>query len=129
MDYGTDPADRLTLIETSISKPPARILVLRGTVNWWDEPSLRAALTRALTAAEGPLIVDVGSLEHADAVLLGLLLAARTHIRLHLVGPLSRFLARRLDVTGTRHVFRTHPNLTAALAAIAAAGAPGAPGV
>lgn len=47
----------------------------------------------------------------------------------HLVGPLSRFLARRLDVTGTRHVFRTHPNLTAALAAIAAAGAPGAPGV
>ncbi|MGW2990073.1 hypothetical protein [Streptomyces goshikiensis] len=73
--------------------------------------------------------MDVGSLEHADAVLLGLLLAARTRIRLHLVGPLSRFLARRLDVTGTRHVFRTHPNLTAALAAIAAAGAPGAPGV
>ncbi|MFF3015658.1 hypothetical protein [Streptomyces sp. NPDC057939] len=125
MDHGTDSADRLTLIEAPIRNPPARILLLRGTVNWWDETALRTALTRASTAGDLPLIVDVGSIEHADAVLLGLLLHAHIRTRLHLVGPLSRSLNRRLDVTGTRSAFRIHPHLTAALTAITAADAPG----
>ncbi|CAM5646786.1 hypothetical protein SAVIM338S_06415 [Streptomyces avidinii] len=125
MDHGTDAPDRLTLIEAPVPCPAARIVALRGAVNWWDEPALRAALARARTPDRLPLVVDLGSLEHADAILLGLLLATRTRGPLHLVGPLSRTLHRRLDITGTRDAFRIHPNLTAALAAITAADAPG----
>lgn len=120
----TDPPDRLTLIEAPIPAPPARVLVLRGAVNHGDEPELRGAFARAL-AGNLPLIVDLGSLEHGDAVLLGLLLSARTRTGLHLVGPLSPSVNRRLDVTGTREVFRLHGGLTAALAAVTAASAPG----
>lgn len=125
MDYRTDCPDQLTLIEAPIPYPPAHILALRGTVNWWDEAQLRAAFARALTADRLPLIVDLGSLEHADAVLLGVVLTARARTHLHLVGPFSRSLSRRMAITGTRDIFPVHANLTAALAAITAADAHG----
>ncbi|MFF3215539.1 STAS domain-containing protein [Streptomyces sp. NPDC002886] len=118
---GADPPDRLTILQAPIPEPPATVLVLRGAANHGDERVLRAAFIRAALTGL-PFIVDLGSLEHADEILLGLLLTARTHSSLHLVGPLSPALARRLDVTGTRDVFRIHPTLTAALAAITAAG-------
>ncbi|MFD3328431.1 hypothetical protein [Streptomyces sp. NPDC058701] len=120
----TDAPDQLTLIDAPIPQPPARILVLRGTVNWWDETELHTAFARATTAGR-PVIVDLGSLQAADAVLLALLLGVRTRTPLHLVGPLSPSLARRLDLTCTRDVFRIHANLAAALAAITAADARG----
>ncbi|WP_392897404.1 hypothetical protein [Streptomyces sp. LN699] len=124
MDTRTDPSRRLTILETRIAHPPARLLVLRGAVDCWDEAELRATFTRALTADRLPLIVDLGALLHADESLLGLLLAARD--RVHLIGPLGHSLAHRLDVTGTRDVFRVHADLTAALADITADGAEGA---
>ncbi|MFJ9078758.1 hypothetical protein ACIRO3_26485 [Streptomyces sp. NPDC102278] len=125
MDHRTDPPDQLTLIEASIPVPPAWILLLRGAVNGCDEEELRAVFTRALAHPRVPLIVDLGSLEHADAFLLGLLLVARTRTRLHLVGPLSRSFKHRLDVTGTPDFFRVHATLTDALAAVTAADARG----
>ncbi|MFD9619503.1 STAS domain-containing protein [Streptomyces virginiae] len=77
MDYRADPPDRLTLLETFMPYPAARIMLLRGVVTAEDAEHLRAAFVRSLTADRFPLIVDLGSLEYADSTLLGLLLAAR----------------------------------------------------
>ncbi|MEU9256372.1 hypothetical protein AB0D66_31780 [Streptomyces sp. NPDC048270] len=117
MHYGTDPPNELMIIDAFIPRPPARVLLLRGTVGYWDEETLDSAFAEA-TAAGLPLIVDLGALESADAILLGLLLSARRRVSLHLVGPLSCCFARRLLITGTRQVLRVHENLTDALAAI-----------
>ncbi|MER6391331.1 STAS domain-containing protein [Streptomyces sp. NPDC001523] len=123
METRTDHSHRLTILETRVPHPPARVLVLRGTVDCGDEAELRAAFTRVLAADRLPLIVDLGALRYADESLLGLLLAARA--RLHLVGPLSHSLVHRLDITGTRDVFRVHTDLTDALARITATAAEG----
>ncbi|MER5775095.1 STAS domain-containing protein [Streptomyces sp. NPDC002039] len=126
MEPRTDHSHRLTILETRVPHPPARVLVLRGTVDCGDEAELRAAFTRVLAADRLPLIVDLGALRYADESLLGLLLAVRT--RLRLVGPLSHSLTHRLDITGTRDVFHVHTDLTDALSGITAAAAEGVGG-
>ncbi|WP_406484169.1 STAS domain-containing protein [Streptomyces sp. NBC_01568] len=90
----------------SLPYPAARIMLLRGVVTAEDAEQLRAALTRSLTAGRLPLIVDLSSLEYADSTLLGLLLAECARTSLHVVGPLSPALDRRMTVTGIRVVLR-----------------------
>ncbi|MFF3431472.1 STAS domain-containing protein [Streptomyces sp. NPDC002602] len=120
MDHQADPPDELTIITAPIPRPPARVLLLRGSIAFWDDEQLTTAFTNAIADGLLSLIVDLGALEHADTILLGQLLSARSRVNLHLVGPLSPNLHRRLNITGTRQLFRVHANLTDALTAITA---------
>ncbi|WP_282202119.1 STAS domain-containing protein [Kitasatospora fiedleri] len=94
--------------------PTAYVLTLRGTVDANAGEDLEADFARA-TSCGLRLIVDLGSLEHGDETLLGLLLDARPTGGLDLVGPLSPSLQRRLHTAGLADWFTIQPTLTAAL--------------
>ncbi|MFB6695361.1 MULTISPECIES: STAS domain-containing protein [Streptomyces] len=66
-------------------------------------------LTEALTATDGPVIVDLNHVTFADTALVHALLDALPHRQLTLTGTLTSQIRRLIDVTGTRDRFTFTP--------------------
>ncbi|MFI5546329.1 STAS domain-containing protein [Streptomyces sp. NPDC051815] len=66
-------------------------------------------LAEALSATDGPVVVDLGRVTFADTALVHALLAALPHHDLTLTGTLTPQVHRLLDVTGTRDRFALTP--------------------
>ncbi|MGW2042715.1 STAS domain-containing protein [Streptomyces virginiae] len=66
-------------------------------------------LAEALTAADGPVVIDLHRVAFADCTLVHALLGALPHHELTLTDRVPTQVHRLLDATGTRHRFTFSP--------------------
>ncbi|MFJ9936847.1 STAS domain-containing protein [Streptomyces virginiae] len=66
-------------------------------------------LAQALTAADGPVVIDLHRVTFADCTLVHALLGALPHHELTLTDRVPPQVHRLLDATGTRHRFTFSP--------------------
>ncbi|MER5950250.1 STAS domain-containing protein [Streptomyces sp. NPDC001904] len=103
------------MIQTSLGDPPVPIIHLTGRCSRWHGATDQVdQILRALPRG-GALIIDVGALTYSDMDFLRLLLDARAHHTLVLVGPLCPPLHHRLHTTGTSELFEFKATLSEAL--------------
>ncbi|MEU1125144.1 STAS domain-containing protein [Streptomyces sp. NPDC005899] len=102
MDQASQPVARV------VARPGGdgtRIIVCTGELDVNGEPLLRQALDTALRDGVARTVVDLSGVSFADSSMLNTLVRAHTRQHMILAGPLTRQVARLLQVSGTDQLF------------------------
>ncbi len=113
------PHDELTIDIKKERTGGAQVFKLRGSLDVGTSPSVRAALSEAVSEGPHDIVVDLTNVEFLDSTGLGALIGAPRRalehsgkVRLAVNdGPISRLL----NITGLVRVFAVYPSLEDAL--------------